>query len=332
MLLEGIPAAMIENAARMAGMPVGPLSLNDETALDLGLEDRAGRRSRSRAARRSIRRRRSCWRRWSRSTAGSAARTARASTTIRRAQPKRLWPGLADLLPKKLSREQIEALDVEELKQRFLVVQAVEAARTFEEGVVTDVREADVGSILGFGFAPFSGGTLSYIDMMGDEDVRRAVPAAGEEARRALCAARSSCSTWRRTATASTAASRRARRRRSRLGNTNRAPGLRGAAALILAPQAPPCRLALEGCSPGLPTFRNPLWPPICQAAVNVALSSDPWLRSRPFSAGTPNGPRPGRYDADRIARRTRRVVRGGLQAEGEIPRRHGARKVSPFA
>ena len=38
MLLEGIPAAMIENTARMAGMPVGPLSLNDETALDLGLK------------------------------------------------------------------------------------------------------------------------------------------------------------------------------------------------------------------------------------------------------------------------------------------------------
>ena len=81
--------------------------------------------------------------------------------------PKRLWPGLADLLPKKLSREQVEAIDVEELKQRFLVVKAVEAARTFEEGVVTDVREADVGSILGWGFAPYSGGTLSYIDMMG---------------------------------------------------------------------------------------------------------------------------------------------------------------------
>ena len=46
-------------------------------------------------------------------------------------------------------------------------MQALEAARTFEEHVVTDVREADVGSILGFGFAPFTGGTLSYIDMMG---------------------------------------------------------------------------------------------------------------------------------------------------------------------
>jgi 3-hydroxyacyl-CoA dehydrogenase/enoyl-CoA hydratase/3-hydroxybutyryl-CoA epimerase len=47
------------------------------------------------------------------------------------------------------------------------VTQSLEAARCVEEGVITDVREADVGSILGFGFAPYSGGTLSYIDMMG---------------------------------------------------------------------------------------------------------------------------------------------------------------------
>jgi 3-hydroxyacyl-CoA dehydrogenase/enoyl-CoA hydratase/3-hydroxybutyryl-CoA epimerase len=60
-----------------------------------------------------------------------------------------------------------DTLDIEELKQRFLVVQAVEAARTVEDHVITDVREADVGSILGFGFAPFTGGTLSYIDFMG---------------------------------------------------------------------------------------------------------------------------------------------------------------------
>ena len=60
-----------------------------------------------------------------------------------------------------------DSLDIEEMKQRFLVTQAIEAARTFEEGVVIDPREADVGSILGFGFAPFTGGTLSYIDGMG---------------------------------------------------------------------------------------------------------------------------------------------------------------------
>ena len=56
---------------------------------------------------------------------------------------------------------------MDELKQRLLAIQALETARCFEEGVLTDVREADVGSILGFGYAPYSGGTLSYIDMMG---------------------------------------------------------------------------------------------------------------------------------------------------------------------
>ena len=166
MLLEGVPPAMVENTARMAGMPVGPLSLNDETALDLGLkilrateadlgpgmvneaqkklmEDMVERHGRL------------------------GRKNGRGFYDYPVGQPKRLWPGLADLLPKKLTRAEVEALDVEELKQRFLVTQAVEAARTFEEKVVTDVREADVGSILGWGFAPFTGGTLSYIDMMG---------------------------------------------------------------------------------------------------------------------------------------------------------------------
>jgi 3-hydroxyacyl-CoA dehydrogenase/enoyl-CoA hydratase/3-hydroxybutyryl-CoA epimerase len=44
---------------------------------------------------------------------------------------------------------------------------ALETARCFEEGVLTDVREADVGAILGFGFAPYTGGPLSWIDMLG---------------------------------------------------------------------------------------------------------------------------------------------------------------------
>ena len=103
--------------------------------------------------------------------------------------PKRLWPGLADLLPKKLTRDEIEAIDVEELKQRLLVMQAVEAARTFEDKVVTDVREADVGSILGFGFAPFSGGTLSYIDMMGTKNFVALCRKLEKKYGRAFCAA-----------------------------------------------------------------------------------------------------------------------------------------------
>ena len=166
MLLEGVPPAMVENTARMAGMPVGPLSLNDETALDLGLKilrateadlgpgmvNEAQKKLMEDMVERNGR---------------LGRKNGRGFYDYPVGQPKRLWPGLADLLPTKLTRTEVEALDVEELKQRFLVTQAVEAARTFEEKVVTDVREADVGSILGWGFAPFTGGTLSYIDMMG---------------------------------------------------------------------------------------------------------------------------------------------------------------------
>ena len=78
--------------------------------------------------------------------------------------PKRLWPGLVDLQPKRLDPDTI---DIEDLKHRFLVSQALAAAGAVDEGIVTDPREADVGSILGFGFAPFTGGTLSYIEGMG---------------------------------------------------------------------------------------------------------------------------------------------------------------------
>ena len=166
MLLEGVPPAMVENTARMAGMPVGPLSLNDETALDLGLKilraaetdlgpgavDPAQKKLMEDMVEKNGR---------------FGRKNGKGFYDYAPGKPKRLWPGLSGLLPKKLSGKEIDALDVEELKQRFLVTQAIEAARTFEDHVVTDVREADVGSILGWGFAPFSGGTLSYIDMMG---------------------------------------------------------------------------------------------------------------------------------------------------------------------
>ena len=166
MLIEGIPPALVENAARMAGMPVGPLALNDETALDLGLkimratEADIGPDAVNPGMKKLLQDMVEKEGRFGR-------KNGKGFYDYPPGQPKRLWPGLSELLPKKLTRAEVEAIDVEELKQRFLVVQAVEAARTFEEKVVTDVREADVGSILGWGFAPYSGGTLSYIDMMG---------------------------------------------------------------------------------------------------------------------------------------------------------------------
>ena len=163
MLIEGVPPAMIENAAKMAGMPVGPLSLNDEVAIDLSQKilkatvadlgpaavdpehiklidrmvdelDRRGRKN-------------------GRGFYDYPAKPAK----------KTLWPGLKEFF----SQKKPEDVHVGVLKQRMLVTIALEAARTMEEGIVTDPREADVGSILGFGFAPYTGGTLSYIDGMG---------------------------------------------------------------------------------------------------------------------------------------------------------------------
>jgi 3-hydroxyacyl-CoA dehydrogenase/enoyl-CoA hydratase/3-hydroxybutyryl-CoA epimerase len=78
---------------------------------------------------------------------------------------KSLWPGLKDLAPVKVSSSTPEL--VEEMKTRLLYRQAVEAARCFEEGVVTAARDADVGAILGWGFAPWTGGPLSMIDGIG---------------------------------------------------------------------------------------------------------------------------------------------------------------------
>jgi len=56
---------------------------------------------------------------------------------------------------------------VAELKKRYLTIQALETARCLEEGVLTHVEDADIGSIFGWGFPPYTGGTLSYIDTLG---------------------------------------------------------------------------------------------------------------------------------------------------------------------
>jgi 3-hydroxyacyl-CoA dehydrogenase/enoyl-CoA hydratase/3-hydroxybutyryl-CoA epimerase len=165
MLMEGIPPAMIENTARLAGMPVGPLSLSDEVALDLVLkimkatEADLGANAVDQAQKKLMIEMVEKQGRFGRKNGKGFY-----DYPEKGKGQKSLWSGISALQPKHLDPD---TLDVEELKQRFLVVQAVEAARTVEDHVIVDPREADVGSILGFGFAPFTGGTLSYIDFMG---------------------------------------------------------------------------------------------------------------------------------------------------------------------
>ncbi|TWH31586.1 MULTISPECIES: 3-hydroxyacyl-CoA dehydrogenase NAD-binding domain-containing protein [unclassified Aminobacter] len=163
MVIEGVPPAMIENAARMAGMPVGPLALTDETAIDLAqkimkqtirdLGEGAVDPEQFKLINTMV------------DTHGRLGRKNGKGFYEYPEKPakKYLWPDLKTLYP----QQDADKIDVEELKQRFLVTIALEAARVMEEGIVTDPREADVGSILAFGFAPYTGGTLSYIDGMG---------------------------------------------------------------------------------------------------------------------------------------------------------------------
>ena len=73
-----------------------------------------------------------------------------------------LWPGLAEHFPAAETQP-----DVEELQTRLLVIQSLETARCVEEGVVTHAEDGDIGSIFGWGFPPYTGGTLSYIDTIG---------------------------------------------------------------------------------------------------------------------------------------------------------------------
>lgn len=163
MLIEGVPAPMIENAAKAAGMPVGPLSLNDETAIDLAqkimkqtirdLGEKAVDPRQMELVDTMVDKHGRLGRKNGKGFYDYPEKPAR----------KHLWAGLKDLYP----QQDADKIDFEELKQRFLFVIALEAARVMEEKIVTDPREADVGSILAFGFAPYTGGVLSYIDGIG---------------------------------------------------------------------------------------------------------------------------------------------------------------------
>ena len=161
MLKQGVPAAMIENLAKQAGMPVGPLSLNDEVALELAWN--ILKTTKSELGEGSVDPDQEEILKKLVVDEGRLGRKNGKGFYDYQGRNKRLWPGLKDMFPQ-LDPDEI---DKEEIKDRFLVAQALEAVRVFEEGVLEDVREADVGSILGFGFAPFTGGVFSYIDTMG---------------------------------------------------------------------------------------------------------------------------------------------------------------------
>lgn len=160
MLDEGVPPAMVENVAKMAGMPVGPLALNDEVGLDLGWKIlQATKKDLGPDAVNPIQEKLLHYMVEEHGRLGK--KNGKGFYDYDNGQ-KTLW-----VLPKGSAYP--EDFDIEELKNRFLFTQSLEALRTMKEGIVTDQREADVGSIFGFGFPPFTGGTVSFVKYIGKD-------------------------------------------------------------------------------------------------------------------------------------------------------------------
>ncbi len=162
MLQEGVSPALIENAARQAGMPVGPLAVVDEVSLEITLKVyeqwRADGVQPLYEPELSIDATRKMVERLGRKGKAAGAGFYEYPEGGR----KFLWPGLSEHWPAVAQQP-----DVEDLKRRFLTIQALEAARCVEEGVVVDPADADVGSIFGIGYPAWTGGVLSYIETVG---------------------------------------------------------------------------------------------------------------------------------------------------------------------
>jgi 3-hydroxyacyl-CoA dehydrogenase/enoyl-CoA hydratase/3-hydroxybutyryl-CoA epimerase len=161
MLAEGVNPALIENVARHAGMPVGPLAVTDEVTLELSHHVMMQTRK----------------------ALGDAYVATPADDVIGKfveelerkgkrfgkgfydypeGQKKHLWPGLAEHYPLAASQP-----DPDEVRKRILYIQAIETVRCLDEGVVTHPADADIGSIFGWGYPPYTGGTISFIETEG---------------------------------------------------------------------------------------------------------------------------------------------------------------------
>lgn len=162
MIMEGTSTALIENSALNMGLPIGPLGVQDETTLKLGYDVIQSTKKELGDAYQS---------------SGTEAFYDLMVNELGRSgrrfgkglynydeSGKRLdlWKGVTDHYP--LADEQPSQAEVQ---QRLMYAQLIPTARTFSEGVVPDPQSADLGAIFGWGFPPWTGGPMSYIDTIG---------------------------------------------------------------------------------------------------------------------------------------------------------------------
>jgi 3-hydroxyacyl-CoA dehydrogenase/enoyl-CoA hydratase/3-hydroxybutyryl-CoA epimerase len=160
MLAEGVHPVSLERAATQDGYPVGPLQLSDE--LNMELMAKIGKASKD-AVERDGR------------TYTPHPGEAVVAKMIELGRPSRLkgagfydydesgkrasiWPGLAETFP-----VAADPIPFEDVKERLLFVEALETAKCFEEGVITSAAAANIGSIMGIGFPPMTGGAAQYM-------------------------------------------------------------------------------------------------------------------------------------------------------------------------
>ncbi|HZU54445.1 MAG TPA: 3-hydroxyacyl-CoA dehydrogenase NAD-binding domain-containing protein [Actinocrinis sp.] len=177
LLAEGVPAALIENVAKKAGLPVGPLAVHDEVSLTLSLKVRDQTLA----------------------DLSEASEDPETAARIKELEndpafrvieelvrdherpgkaggagfydypadgPKRLWPGLAE----RYGRPDGGGVSEQDLRDRLLFIQAVETIRCLEENVLTSIRDANLGSIFGIGYPVWTGGTVQFVNGYGVEE------------------------------------------------------------------------------------------------------------------------------------------------------------------
>jgi 3-hydroxyacyl-CoA dehydrogenase/enoyl-CoA hydratase/3-hydroxybutyryl-CoA epimerase len=161
MVAEGVEPALIENAAKLVGMPLGPLQLVDETSIDLGVKIAKATKAAmgdaypDGAVDEVVFRMADLGRLGRKASAGFYAYDDKGNRLG-------LWDGVSGEWPVSETQPSLT-----EVQHRLLMAQVLEAVRALEDGVLTDIREGDVGAILGWGFAPWSGGPFGWLDILG---------------------------------------------------------------------------------------------------------------------------------------------------------------------
>lgn len=157
---EGINPALIENAGKQLGMPTGPLAVSDEVSIELGVKIMTAAKKELGDA---FVEQKSDVIMTQMVDAGRLGRkNGKGWYDYPEGGKKHLWPGLGEIFPRAAHQP-----DVEAVKERLLYRQLVECARCFEEGVLDTPEDGDIGAIFGWGFAPYTGGPFSYMDMVG---------------------------------------------------------------------------------------------------------------------------------------------------------------------